>query len=93
MTETITTRRAIEVVLSRVCMHKEAKSCLMVALDTARRNPDNNEAPPIDHDAIRSGLEHMLYTTDNMDAHFTKQALIDRIIILRNEIRQFLGKP
>jgi len=86
----ITTRSALEVVLSRVTMDGHAASSLRCALANEIRK-GGNEAYTVNVDSVRASFHMVLDALDGADESFSKRALVGRIRDAQKIAQSFLG--
>ena len=82
------TRRAIEIVLSRVKCNPHVKDALSCALYNEIRNPAE---PPADLDSCRADIEQALLDL-RVDQTFDKKAMLHRIEQARTRLRGVLDR-
>jgi hypothetical protein len=83
-----TTRRAIEICLSRIKLQPHSAADLARALTHEISKPTQEIAT--DADAVRASLHQVLYHLSDADASFSKAALVFRIQDARQEVCRIL---
>ena len=89
MSPEITTRRAIEVCMSRLRMNSDTRGDMAYHL---RSTIDRGEQPvaPFDPDTVRAQI--MCLVEDTMvDASYTRQQLLNRLTEIRTNLNSLLG--
>ena len=81
----MTTRRAIELCLSRLPMHSSARDTLAHHLSAEIRK--SSPAPEGDVDAMRAELQRILSEASDVDASFSKKGLLMRLENIREIVR------
>lgn len=88
MSDEMTTRRAIEIVLSRVRMDTHAAQHLFAALDNEIRG---TPVPVADDATMRAQLMRLRADAEGVDIKFPKVALLNRLHDIRQRVDGMLG--